>query len=740
LFILRCLPSRSAIKIAVHEMATNTQESSDDRIRSLEGKYIALLEERIKELEAVVDSRKGVTAKSKAVRSNQCFTVARPADRFPKHASTTKNKAPTASDNVEIRDPRAEAAGESQNRSLDDPANPYSKDTSTTEDNTVSDMVTPADQPYKSIPIGPQHLIRVRDRITSKSGAVKESDGDLSGLQFSKQKKLNPTEKSSLAALNDQAPTPQVTWLRHVSEKGRYTSSEFTIHARELRVLLRTVLADCPGLHLAPHSPIKFESPFVPLIHNWNRLTALAAEDLAADKESPEIAEFRSRIVKSADFDQAREQLKLLLDSLRLTPELNVYLASLEAQNNERTIQFDQLWTIFPPGEVVYSTVFMDEPQLFVVKESGPRPSQGKNKNIKNLRREMDELLDGFKGRLLDALTNEPNASRPQSRWSMVAWTYDWNGTSFERVPVRFTFDSFTGNRAISTLHCHPLRFHEGEHTGAGGGTDSSVAALKEMLVDRGRRFKEVCVKEKGSQMFDYDGDAISHGTGFQNPSSLDLKNWSRDQGKTRHIRGRVMVDFRAYLQNVPSPGRFGPLGIAEISKDDVCSCSTCSANHALSNTQKTHYDGATADSMFDDLQYMICPPRVLGYHLESRTWLELNLGNRKGGLDHSTKRESCLTDIAQLKSNVAFERLQLYETQKVLIRDLVRNHSDGTNSKPWVEDIVKNKGKGLVILLHGPPGVGKTLTAGKFVICCSLRPKLTRPALCHRKRRPASG
>jgi len=30
----------------------------------------------------------------------------------------------------------------------------------------------------------------------------------------------------------------------------------------------------------------------------------------------------------------------------------------------------------------------------------------------------------------------------------------------------------------------------------------------------------------------------------------------------------------------------------------------------------------------------------------------------------------------------------------------------------PEKSDIVEGKGKGLVILLHGPPGVGKTLTA----------------------------
>lgn len=44
------------------------------------------------------------------------------------------------------------------------------------------------------------------------------------------------------------------------------------------------------------------------------------------------------------------------------------------------------------------------------------------------------------------------------------------------------------------------------------------------------------------------------------------------------------------------------------------------------------------------------------------------------------------------------------------MILSLVEAHMQSKEAK--VKDIVENKGKGLVLLLHGPPGVGKTLTA----------------------------
>ncbi len=54
-----------------------------------------------------------------------------------------------------------------------------------------------------------------------------------------------------------------------------------------------------------------------------------------------------------------------------------------------------------------------------------------------------------------------------------------------------------------------------------------------------------------------------------------------------------------------------------------------------------------------------------------------------------------------------AFDRLVLSEERKQLLRALIQ-FGDG----PGSDDIVEGKNSGTIILLHGPPGVGKTLTA----------------------------
>lgn len=90
------------------------------------------------------------------------------------------------------------------------------------------------------------------------------------------------------------------------------------------------------------------------------------------------------------------------------------------------------------------------------------------------------------------------------------------------------------------------------------------------------------------------------------------------------------------------------------------------------------------------------------------------------------------------------YRHLQMAEEKKLLVRSLVMGFSaekdnqlghkgmrygeDGEDSDDDFDDFIAGKGKGLIFLLHGGPGLGKTLTAGKpdslDPLAC---PKLTR-------------
>lgn len=56
-------------------------------------------------------------------------------------------------------------------------------------------------------------------------------------------------------------------------------------------------------------------------------------------------------------------------------------------------------------------------------------------------------------------------------------------------------------------------------------------------------------------------------------------------------------------------------------------------------------------------------------------------------------------------------------DTLKALASSFARIDRKGENlaKDMWSADFIKGKGSGLIFLLHGQPGVGKTYTAGEF-------------------------
>ncbi|KAK2056199.1 P-loop containing nucleoside triphosphate hydrolase protein [Colletotrichum caudatum] len=86
------------------------------------------------------------------------------------------------------------------------------------------------------------------------------------------------------------------------------------------------------------------------------------------------------------------------------------------------------------------------------------------------------------------------------------------------------------------------------------------------------------------------------------------------------------------------------------------------------------------------------CPPYVFGFSLSRKQWCRLFLDN---------------LDSVKWVEN-AWDSLILERNKKQVIQALVTSHTYPDNPRNQPEQ----KGKGLVVLLHGSPGCGKTLTA----------------------------
>jgi hypothetical protein len=108
----------------------------------------------------------------------------------------------------------------------------------------------------------------------------------------------------------------------------------------------------------------------------------------------------------------------------------------------------------------------------------------------------------------------------------------------------------------------------------------------------------------------------------------------------------------------------------------------------------ETDEDGTDSKcQVFTEEELLIASPVVLGFAFSEKYWLEFSLSG-----------------IEDIKWNAeAFDSLVLPDRIKQNLKGLVSSHR--FNAAKTIDDVIQGKGKGLNVVLHGPPGVGKTLT-----------------------------
>ncbi|KAL5344673.1 hypothetical protein ACLOAV_010365 [Pseudogymnoascus australis] len=237
----------------------------------------------------------------------------------------------------------------------------------------------------------------------------------------------------------------------------------------------------------------------------------------------------------------------------------------------------------------------------------------------------------------------------------------DFDGKVLGEAVIHLSIEKFRGAKRIDTLEVFPLHCHPNE------------SDARAQLLECGHRFLGLT----GIHHVEYHGKAFYMEKG--RPIEVTIK-------------GRIIVDPAHFRETNPNYKR---PSISEPSK----SSSDIWLSFDLDGTTVTSTDVVksigkeSAEVAGDDV--LLCSPTVLGFSLDRKLWLEFAVDD--------------IEDITWQPAGLA--HLQIPDKKKKAIQALSEAHMARTSGNGF-DDFVVGKGQGLNVLLHGPPGVGKTLTA----------------------------
>ncbi|KAK3357819.1 hypothetical protein B0T25DRAFT_170507 [Lasiosphaeria hispida] len=377
----------------------------------------------------------------------------------------------------------------------------------------------------------------------------------------------------------------------------------------------------------------------------------------------------------------AYQHLRCLVEFMDTEIEAKLqYLASDKCQK----ISFNDIWYFFKPGDEVVGQGRRQVYRIINISSTGHK-------------------------------VNPPwrNWERSAERTSEVALNcvyIDFDGKQLGPVMTTFVIERYDGEKAVTSLPVYPLRFAEVRKAINDG---KQVESFREQLIARGRMFLDVA----GVKHMHYNGFTLE----------------TRDE-----VDSQVMIDFtEAFAATASQEDKWQPTIESLIGQDlgsrytsEECSANCCQGefvykDHAERKRNEDYIgslmpedptrepsvaiypralkDTKSPENALTDDDLVIMTYRVFGYVLRSRKWAKLDLKYLSPVTSGSKNHET------------AFDQLVLPTGHKDMVQCLIAQHfrdREARIDENEEVDIVRGKGKGLIILLHGAPGVGKTTTA----------------------------
>lgn len=378
---------------------------------------------------------------------------------------------------------------------------------------------------------------------------------------------------------------------------------------------------------------------------------------------------------------------------------------------------FQDLWYLFRPGDEVCIT-WKD-----TVQESSSMQRSTKSTDKTDQKKKgVWKVLCVARGRPLLSAKYDDDGKYDEPRekvdpFQMQCYSLDHNGEEYGPIFQLCSISPFEGEKEISNLNVVPLRFAKGG------------AELKEVLRERGKKFADILSRPYCYQ--EYSGWTLTqHPSGIACPVALSPER----------VKGPVITDVAAAAREnfewvlalgLPPPLIEEPAETWENWNVEVREQTDQEKGVVSEEFQEeviyndAHLDRFMSRTLINNDEFLSqYEGKHEGHKLDKRSFLGENdfvLLPYRICAFLLERREFALVDVDGLrgveKRDGGWKELEIDRTQKETIKALVLTHFEARNSlkdpdsiADRGQDIVRGKGEGLIILLHGPPGVRKIL------------------------------
>ncbi|KAK1480523.1 hypothetical protein CTAM01_14363 [Colletotrichum tamarilloi] len=276
----------------------------------------------------------------------------------------------------------------------------------------------------------------------------------------------------------------------------------------------------------------------------------------------------------------------------------------------------------------------------------------------------------------------------------------DYTGGQYVPVWQRFTVSEFDGTEDINNLAIVPIQVAE---------RDPSFFS-RTVVEERGKKFIELA--SAGAQHRYFSGRNLHLTLRGTKLATLGSEAAQNSLEYTERIDSEVIVDMTQAIEEVPEWAY--PNELPARPPDSAGELASVYRSRTLGSTALKDTNTGVAAFRFSERRkwaqwviagcapsgddQLLLPNRVFAFVLRNRKWVHDIHGN----------------DLLQPITNPPepWNDLELPTGHKELVQSLIKSHFSQDKSRKLHLDLVRDKGRGVIILLHGVPGVGKTSTA----------------------------